>query len=290
VLVYGTLIGPFIKIHKVTEKHHEDASALAFEVFSSIRIVVAFGAEAKLAKQHELLLDKAAKNEKRAAPLMGLMMSPSMMAMFGTFGITFWFGIKQLTEGKIADIGVITVVLFSVMMAVMNIGRLAGPIIAIAKAATAAGELFVTIDAPSPDVTGLKEPEITADTDIKFENVAFSYPSRPNVQILHGVDLHFPAGKVTAIVGPSGSGKSTVVGLVQRWYELLGTTATHTAENPATNPKEVEAAESDAKNGKPKWHLQRQPKIPKRRKMRFLIWAQTLAPDLFVSVGLTSAT
>jgi len=91
---YISCVGPFIRIHKSTEKYHEDASAMAFEMFSSIRIVVAFGAEDKLAKQHESLLDKAATNEKRAAPLMGLMMAPSIVSIFGTLAITFWFGIK----------------------------------------------------------------------------------------------------------------------------------------------------------------------------------------------------
>jgi ATP-binding cassette subfamily B (MDR/TAP) protein 1 len=116
-------------------------------------------------------------------------------------------------------------VLFSVMMAVTNIGRLAGPIMAIAKAATAAHELFVTIDTPLSNISGLKDPQINADADITFENVAFSYPSRPNVQILDNLQLSLEAGKVTAIVGPSGSGKSTIVGLVNRWYELSGTIA-----------------------------------------------------------------
>jgi ATP-binding cassette subfamily B (MDR/TAP) protein 1 len=46
-IVCGALIPPFIKIHKITEKYQEDASAMAFEMFSSVRIVVAFGAEAK---------------------------------------------------------------------------------------------------------------------------------------------------------------------------------------------------------------------------------------------------
>jgi ATP-binding cassette subfamily B (MDR/TAP) protein 1 len=142
-------------------------------------------------------------------------------------------------------------VLFSVMMAVMNIGRLAGPIMAIAKAATAAHELFITIDAPLPDVSGLKEPEITADTDITFKNVAFSYPSRPNVQVLDGLDLKLPAGKVTAIVGSSGSGKSTIVGLVQRWYELAGTTAIEKA-NIATSSL-VAAGEEQTQKSKRFW-------------------------------------
>ncbi|KAF2127639.1 leptomycin B resistance protein pmd1 [Dothidotthia symphoricarpi CBS 119687] len=224
-VVYGMVLPPFIRIHKVTERHVEDASAMAFEMFASVRIVTAFGAEGKLARLHRGMLGKAMDNSKRAAPLTGLMIAPSMMAMYGTFGLTFWYGIKQYSEGRIADVGVITVVLFSVMMAVMNIGRLVAPIIAIAKAGAAATELFTTIDAPVPDTSGVKEPDISADADIVFENVSFSYPSRPNVQILDKLNLTLRAGKVTAIVGPSGSGKSTIVGLVQRWYELLGTTA-----------------------------------------------------------------
>ena len=218
---------------------------MAYEMFSSVRVVVAFGAEAKLARQHESILDKAVKNERKAASLMGLMISPSMISMYGTFAITFWFGIKQYSEGKLPDVGVITTVLFSVMMAVQNIGRLAGPIVAIAKAASAATELFATIDAPIPDTSGLKDPDVDADADISFENVAFSYPSRPNVPILGGPDLHFKAGKVTAIVGPSGSGKSTVVGLVQRWYELLGTSAVDPV--PASVPVEEQQPPKKAK-------------------------------------------
>lgn len=224
-IVYGSITGPFIRKHKITEQLHEEASAMAFEMFSSIRTIAAFGAEKKLAEQHATLLDKAAVNERKVAPLMGLLLAPSMMSMFGTFAITFWFGIKQYSEGKIADISGIVVVLFSVMMAVLNIGRLVGPMVAIGKAASAATELFITIDSPKPMVTGLKEPEINAEADITFEHVGFSYPSRPDVQILDDLSLHIEAGKVTAIIGPSGSGKSTVVGLVQRWYELDGTYA-----------------------------------------------------------------
>jgi ATP-binding cassette subfamily B (MDR/TAP) protein 1 len=254
-VTYGALIPPFVKIHKVTEKHLDDASALAFEMFSSVRIVVAFGAEAKLARQHEDILDKAAANEKRAAPIMGLMLAPSMIAMYGTFAISFWFGVKQYSEGKLADVGIIVVVLFSVMMAVQHVGRVAQPIIAITKAATAATELFETIDAPVPDVSGLKEPEVSADANISFENVAFSYPSRPNVPILGGLDLHFEAGKVTAIVGPSGSGKSTVVGLVQRWYELLGTTAIVTTADKTADPSLADTKTQEEESPKKrKWY------------------------------------
>ena len=107
--MYGAVLPPLIKIHKVTESIHEEASALAFEIFSSIRIVVAFGAEAKLARQHKELLLKAEKNERKNAPIMAVMFTPSMVGMYGTFGLTFWFGIRQYTRGHIDNINAIIV-------------------------------------------------------------------------------------------------------------------------------------------------------------------------------------
>ncbi|KAF2451027.1 leptomycin B resistance protein pmd1 [Karstenula rhodostoma CBS 690.94] len=224
-VTYGIIVPPLMREAKATEQILEKASAVAYEIFSSIRIVAAFGAQAKLAKQHEVLLDQAKKQGRKISPWMGLVMAPSMMAMYGTFGLTFWFGVRQYAHGHTSNIGDIVVVLFSVMTAVMMIGRIAAPFIGITKAATAATEIFATIDFPVPDISGLKEPDVSAEQAILFENVAFSYPSRPNVQILDGFNATFDAGKVTAIVGPSGSGKSTIVGLIQRWYDLSGTIA-----------------------------------------------------------------
>lgn len=59
-------------------------------------------------------------------------------------------------------------------------------------------------------------PDVPASLDIRFENVSFSYGSYP---ALSGVDLHFPAGRIHALVGPSGSGKSTVVALLARFWD-----------------------------------------------------------------------
>jgi ATP-binding cassette subfamily B (MDR/TAP) protein 1 len=105
-------------------------------------------------------------------------------------------------------------------MAVTSIGRLASPIIAMAKASTAAAELLATIDAVPPNQSGLQAPEVSAEQAITFKDVSFVYPSRKEVQVLDKLNLTFETGKVTAIVGPSGSGKSTIVGLLEKWYGL----------------------------------------------------------------------
>ncbi|KAK7314958.1 hypothetical protein VNO77_33490 [Canavalia gladiata] len=55
--------------------------------------------------------------------------------------------------------------------------------------------------------------------DVCLEDVYFSYPLRPDVEILRGLNLRLKCGTVTALVGPSGAGKSTVVQLLSRFYE-----------------------------------------------------------------------
>ncbi|KAI9706470.1 MAG: ATP-binding cassette permease mdl1 [Candelina mexicana] len=53
---------------------------------------------------------------------------------------------------------------------------------------------------------------------IRFENVTFSYPTRPAVTIFNNLDFEIPQGTNIAVVGPSGGGKSTIAALMLRFY------------------------------------------------------------------------
>lgn len=94
----------------------------------------------------------------------------------------------------------------------------------LSEATGAAARVFATIERkPSIDTRsteGIKD--VPVGGEIVFENVRFAYPSRPEVDILKGLDLRIEKGQNVALVGPSGSGKSTVVQLLMRMYDPNG--------------------------------------------------------------------
>lgn len=56
---------------------------------------------------------------------------------------------------------------------------------------------------------------------IKFDMVAFNYPTRPDAHVLQDISFELRKGDCVCLVGPSGSGKSTISALIQRLYEPL---------------------------------------------------------------------
>merc|ERR1740121_3125093 len=70
-------------------------------------------------------------------------------------------------------------------------------------------------------VHGGKQPE-AMEGHINFENVTFSYPTRPEVEVMKNFTLDIPKDATVAFVGSSGAGKSTVLSLIQRFYDVTG--------------------------------------------------------------------
>ncbi|RAO70567.1 uncharacterized protein BHQ10_006579 [Talaromyces amestolkiae] len=88
----------------------------------------------------------------------------------------------------------------------------------IMKGVGAASRLFELQDR-EPKISPTKgEPVKSARGPIRFENVTFSYPTRPAVSIFKDLDFEIPQGSNVAIVGPSGGGKSTIASLLLRFY------------------------------------------------------------------------
>jgi ATP-binding cassette, subfamily B, bacterial len=88
--------------------------------------------------------------------------------------------------------------------------------------AAGAAERLTEILAEVPDVMSPKNPvalpKLVLGT-IKFEDVSFAYPGRPNTVVTNGLSFSVKSGETVAIVGPSGAGKSTLFSLIMRFYD-----------------------------------------------------------------------
>ena len=119
------------------------------------------------------------------------------------------------------DVGTVITVLLSIMIGSFSLAMLAPEVAAVTSAMGAAAKLFATIDRvpaiDSADPSGLSPEKIVGEIELK--DVKFSYPTRPDVEVLKGVSLVFKAGETTALVGASGCGKSTVISLIERFYD-----------------------------------------------------------------------
>lgn len=220
----------------------------------SIRMIVACGAESRIARKYATFVEETKKHARFMSPFValqfGLIVRDTLLAAWRCANkclvlcclfricsrLLVWHQVparRQIrqcwhyrhvgqpffsdfcgTDSKLVS------VLLSVMMVVFSLERTSNPMLAVGKATVAACQFFTVIDAPLPDKGHLRDPDVSATDDIKFENVTFAYPSRPHVKILDNLNLTIESGKLTAIVGPSGSGKSTIVGLIERWYTL----------------------------------------------------------------------
>lgn len=91
------------------------------------------------------------------------------------------------------------------------------------KASSGAKQIFALInrsskiDAQSESGKAPAREEVQG--QITFKNVEFSYPTRPDLQVLQGLNLEIRPNEVTALVGASGCGKSSCIGLIERWYD-----------------------------------------------------------------------
>ncbi|XP_031111349.1 ABC transporter B family member 4-like [Ipomoea triloba] len=199
---------------------YEEASQVANDAVGSIRTVASFCAEEKVMEMYKKKCEGPVKAGVRQGLISGTGFGISMTLLFLTYAASFYAGAKLVEDKKITFSDVFRV-FFALTMAAMAISQSSSFAPDSSKARSAAASIFAILDRKSKidpsDESGMTPASVKG--EIEFRHVSFSYPTRPDVQILRDLCLSIRSGKTVAIVGESGSGKSTVISLLQRFYD-----------------------------------------------------------------------
>uniref|UniRef100_A0A8C4US32 ATP-binding cassette sub-family B member 5 n=1 Tax=Falco tinnunculus TaxID=100819 RepID=A0A8C4US32_FALTI len=197
------------------------AGAVAEEILTAIRTVMAFNGQEKALAKYDANLEMARSVGVKKSITTNTSLGVSQFLIFGSYALAFWYGTKLTTEEENYDIGRVLIVFFSVLIGAFSLGQAAPNLESVANARGAAYEVYQIINKKrlidSSSKEGYKPDKLIG--EIEFRNIHFSYPSRPDVKILKGLNLKVQTGKTIALVGASGCGKSTTVQLLQRFYD-----------------------------------------------------------------------
>uniref|UniRef100_F7E6I9 Phosphatidylcholine translocator ABCB4 n=1 Tax=Ornithorhynchus anatinus TaxID=9258 RepID=F7E6I9_ORNAN len=203
-------------------KAYAKAGAVAEEVLSAIRTVIAFGGQKKELERYNKNLEEAKKVGIKKAITANISIGVAFLLIYASYALAFWYGTTLILTEEYT-IGEVLTVFFSVLIGAFSVGQASPSIEAFANARGAAYEVFKIID-NEPNIDSYSEDGYKPGAikgNLEFKNVHFSYPSRKEVQILKGLNLKVNSGQTVALVGNSGCGKSTTVQLIQRLYDPI---------------------------------------------------------------------
>ncbi|KAL4781622.1 ABC multidrug transporter SidT [Aspergillus varians] len=214
------------KYSGLMSNHAASAASIASEALSNFVVVQAFGANTRLEDKFSKALKSSEHEGLKKATAVGIQSGVLYFIAYSANGLAFWEGSRQIAR-TVSDgssgitVGATFTVIFILVEATLLLSQVA-PFLHLFTAATASFEKLhgdinrePLIDGTTP--SGIRLSQTSG--GFEFNNVSFTYPSRPEITVLDQVTLRIPPNKHTAIVGLSGSGKSTIAGLVTRLYD-----------------------------------------------------------------------
>jgi len=207
------------KYSKKSQNIYAEMGGIAQETFSQIRTVVSFGSENNEYKRYVEKLEPSKKYGIIKSHSYGLGLGIMMGLLYSSYGIAFSQGAKFIHNGEM-NAGKVLKVFMNVLFGINGISSCTNSLNIFGEATAAATKLFSIIERkPKMNDKGGITPDTSLQGDIEFKDVHFSYPSRPDIEILKGISFSCQPGKTIALVGASGSGKSTIIQLLERFYD-----------------------------------------------------------------------
>jgi ATP-binding cassette subfamily B protein len=220
-----------------------DTSGLAGETLNAIQTVQAFTMEEFQGKRFGTAVQASFRAAIRRARASALLTAMAIMALFGAITFVLWVGAHAVLAGEISG-GQLGQFLLYAMFVAASAASLTEVWSEVQRAAGAMERLVELLQA-EPRITVPANPVPLPPTrrgSVVFENVSFSYPSRPATRALRDFTLTIEPGERVAFVGPSGAGKSTTFQLLLRFYDLAtGRILVDGVDIAMAKPEEVRA-------------------------------------------------
>uniref|UniRef100_A0A8C3JX63 Bile salt export pump n=1 Tax=Calidris pygmaea TaxID=425635 RepID=A0A8C3JX63_9CHAR len=202
------------------KKALEATGRIASEALSNIRTVAGIGKEKTFVDNFEKHLDMPYKAAIKKAHVYGICFGFAQSIVFVANAVSYRYG-GFLVEYEGLHYSFVFRVISAVVTSGTALGRASSYTPNYAKAKTSAARFFQLVDR-LPKISVYSEKGEKWDDfkgSIEFHNCKFTYPSRPDIQVLKGLTVAVKPGQTLAFVGSSGCGKSTSVQLLERFYD-----------------------------------------------------------------------
>ncbi len=223
VAVAAVIFGRFIrKYSKKVQDQVAESQVIVEETMQGISIVKAFANEWYEIARYNGKIKEIVKIAIKGGKYRGYFASFIIFSLFGAIVAVVWFGVRLSISGEMSVGQLISFVLYSTFVGA-SFGGIAELYAQIQKAVGATERVFELLDeTPEKINSSESSTEKVLKGNVSFKKVAFSYPSRKEIQVLKDVSFNADFGQKIAIVGPSGAGKSTIASLLLRFYNIEG--------------------------------------------------------------------
>jgi ABC-type multidrug transport system fused ATPase/permease subunit len=222
VAVAAVIFGRFIrKYGKKTQDKVAESQVIVEETLQGITNVKAFANEWYEIERYKTKIKEIVQIAIKGGQYRGYFASFIILCLFGCVVGVVWYGITLTINGEVDGIGdLISFVLYTSFIGA-SFGGIAELYSQIQKAIGSTERIFELLEEVPENINSSSNKNIEKiKGEVTFENVAFSYPSRKEIQVLKNVNFKAHFGQKIAIVGPSGAGKSTISSLLLRFYAI----------------------------------------------------------------------
>jgi len=208
------------KISRQSQDRVADANSLATETLGAIPTVQAHAREPYERGRFAAAIAASVATARRRIGWQAVVTAMAISLVFGAVTLVLWSGAHDVIDGRLT-VGTLSQFVLYAVLGGGSVGALAETWNELQKAAGGMGRIGELLDeraviAPPAQPRSLPSPVHGA---LRFDDVTFHYPSRPDAPALENFSLQVAPGETVALVGPSGAGKSTVFTMLLRFHD-----------------------------------------------------------------------